>query len=82
MKDEILDYLAQNKDYYVDFLELDIKHMEDSLKSNKIFRDDILKGFEEFAKRRISSDIANKFNIPIDEAYSIIEDANMRSYLK
>lgn len=82
MNDEILDDLIINKEHYkiilAPFFETLKYVMEEE---NKLFSDVIIAQFEDTTKWILAKDIHIRFNINIDEAYILLEDMNVRSYL-
>lgn len=84
MSDEIYDYLAMNKDHFKDLCKDFITHLKECLKDEELkpFYNDIVHGFEETCKKVIAADLSKKFNVTFVDAFILIEDTNMREYLK
>jgi hypothetical protein len=79
----ILDDLLLNKEHYRALVEpLNQKIDQLLVSENKVFKDDIMAQFQETTRWIFAKDIHKRFNIDIDEAYILLENINIRSYLK
>lgn len=81
---DILDYLAINSDHYKDLLKDDIYHLKLCLEDQdlKLFWDDIREQFEKNARYEIAKDLSIKFPITFLDAGILLEEADMKEYLK
>jgi hypothetical protein len=83
-KSDVLDYLAMNKDHYKDLLFDDFVSLNDMLQdeSLKLFWDDIRDQFEMNARYIIITDLLPKFDIETVDLWILVEDINIKEYLK
>ncbi len=80
----IFDYLAMHSDHFKDLLREEIIDLEMYLQdeSLKLFWDDIRHQFDEKVYSLIASDLSLSFNRNFDDMYSLLEQTNIREYLK
>lgn len=82
MNDDILDDLIINKEHYKILLAPLIETLHYLLENeDKVFRDDVLNQFQETSRWLMAKNIHHRFNINIDDAYILLENVNIRSYL-
>jgi hypothetical protein len=80
----IIDHLVMNKDHYIYILRDDIAQLNMMMFDNelRLFQSDFISQFEKNCKYSIAEDLALKFNRKLDDMYAILDDVNMKEYLK